>query len=414
MSKKWFIAIIGTFTHLLLGTVYAWSFFQGPIGDMSGWSNSQVAWAFSIAIFMLGVTAAWAGNKMSVYGPRKLAMLGGLFYGAGYLIAGYALTYNILPLLYLGFGFLGGIGLGLAYVTPVATVSAWFTEKQGLATGMVVMGFGFGALVMSKLLAPLFLGLTNGSIATTFLYIGVLMVILIPLLANFLRLPEAQQPQAARKVAAEPKVSMSKYILSRPFIVAWLVFTINVVAGMVFISFQSPLLQDLIKAGMPADTNFSDPEVIATLAASGATLIALSSIFNGAGRFLWGAVSDKIGQMTTFRLLLALQAVIFGVLIVVTNPIVFSVLVCIVLLSYGGGFGVTPSLAKNMYGEKMMSAIYGALLTAWGVGGIIGPQIVAIMKDSYPDKAGLYAFIVSGSLLLLGLIISFFYKENKV
>lgn len=409
MMKKWFIAILGTLTHLCLGTVYAWSFFQTPITQFTGWNNSQVAWAFSLSIFMLGVTAAWAGNKMPKYGPRKLAILGGTLYALGYLLSGFALANQSLFLLYLGFGFIGGIGLGLAYVTPVATVSAWFTEKQGLATGMVVMGFGFGALVMSKFLAPFFLKLSCGNLSTTFYYTGVVMLILIPFLAIFL-----QMPQSTKKIATETKkASISQYILAKPFILVWLIFTINIVAGMIFISFQSPLLQDLLKLQMPADTDFSNADTMASLAASGATLIAISSIFNGLGRFVWGSFSDKIGRMQTFRILLALQAIIFVMLIFVRQPIVFSILVCIVLLCYGGGFGVLPSLTKDMYGSKLMSSLYGALLTAWGVGGIIGPQIVALMKDNYADKAGLYAFIVGGSLLIIGLIISFIYKPNK-
>ena len=407
--KKWHIAITGTFTHLLLGTVYAWSFFQTPITEFTGWNNAQAAWAFSLSIFMLGVTAAWAGNKMSVYGPRKLAMIGGALYALGYLISGFALANQSLVLLYFGFGIIGGMGLGLAYVTPVATVSAWFTQKQGLATGMVVMGFGFGALVMSKFLAPVFLQLSDGNLSTTFYYVGAVMIVLITILASFLQLPKTDK----RTEAIQEKISIVNYIKTKPFITVWLIFMINIVAGMIFISFQSPLLQDLLKTKMPAGTDFSDAGIVASLAAAGATLIAISSIFNGLGRFVWGSVSDKIGRMPTFRILLALQAVIFGLLIFVREPVVFSVLVCIGLLCYGGGFGVLPSLTKDMYGSKLMSSLYGALLTAWGVGGIIGPQIVAFMKDNYADKAGLYAFMVGGGLLVVGFLISLGYTGQK-
>lgn len=407
--NKWFIAIIGTFTHLLLGTVYAWSFFQTPVTDFTGWSNTQTAWAFSLSIFMLGVTAAWAGNKMPVFGPRKLAMIGGCLYALGYLISGFALANQSLFLLYAGFGIIGGIGLGLAYVTPVATVSAWFTKKQGLATGMVVMGFGFGALVMSKFLAPVFLKLSGDDLSATFYYIGLVMLVSIPILASFLQLPETEKTPPIQ----QEKFSTAKYIKAKPFIMVWLIFMINIVAGMIFISFQSPLLQDLLKLQMPLGTDFSDAGITASLAASGATLIAVSSVFNGLGRFVWGSVSDKIGRMPTFRILLALQAVIFGLLIFVSEPIIFSVLVCVVLLCYGGGFGVLPSLTKDMYGSKLMPSLYGALLTAWGIGGIIGPQIVAFMKDNYADKAGLYAFIVGGSLLVVGFLISLSYKHPQ-
>ena len=172
IQKKWLIAIMGAFTHLCLGTVYAWSFFQTPITELSGWNNTEVAWAFSLSIFMLGVTAAWGGTKIDKYGPKKLAIIGGVMYALGYIISAYALSSRNLWLLYIAFGVLGGSGLGLAYVTPVATVSKWFTEKQGLATGMVVMGFGLGALVMSKLLAPLFLHLSHHDLSKTFLCCG--------------------------------------------------------------------------------------------------------------------------------------------------------------------------------------------------------------------------------------------------
>lgn len=411
IDRKWLIAIMGTLTHLSLGTVYAWSFFQTPITELVGWSNTQVAWAFSLSIFMLGVMAAWGGTKIDKYGPRRLAMIGGVMYALGYIVSAYALSSGTLWLLYVAFGVVGGSGLGLAYVTPVATVSKWFTEKQGLATGMVVMGFGLGALVMSKLLAPLFLELSSHNLSKTFLYIGFTLIILLPLAASFLQLPPSEKKEL--KTESTPSISPYKFIFSKSFITLWFIFMINIVAGMIFISFQSPLLQDLLKLKMPVSTNFSDPGVVDTLSAAGATLIAISSIFNGLGRFFWGGVSDRIGRITTFRILLALQALIFVALIFVSQPVLFFVFVCIVMLSYGGGFGVIPSLINDSYGAKLMPSLYGAVLTAWGVGGIIGPQIVAFMKDNYPENAGFYAFVIGSVLLLIGLGLSYLYKESK-
>ena len=414
IEKKWLIAIMGTFTHLSLGTVYAWSFFQTPITELAGWSNTQVAWTFSLSIFMLGVMAAWGGTKIDKYGPRKLAITGGIMYALGYIISAFALSSGNLWLLYLAFGILGGSGLGLAYVTPVATVSKWFTEKQGFATGMVVMGFGLGALVMSKILAPLFLQLSNQDLSKTFLYIGFTLIVVLPISASFLQLPPGKKKESnsGESIVSENS-SPFKFIFSKSFIIIWLIFMINVVAGMIFISFQSPLLQDILKLSMPGSTNFGDVSVINTLNAAGATLIAVSSVFNGLGRFFWGAISDKIGRISTFRILLALQALIFIALIFVSSPVWFFVFVCIVLLCYGGGFGVIPSLINDRYGTKLMPALYGAALTAWGVGGIIGPQIVAFMKDNFPTNAGLYAFVIGSVLLVAGLGLSFFYKEVK-
>ncbi len=413
MSKKWIIAIVATFTHLCLGTVYAWSYFQTPITQISGWSNAQVAWTFSLSIFMLGLTASWGGAKMEKWGPRKLAIVGGILYALGYIIASVALTHKSLVLLYAGFGIIGGIGLGLAYVTPVATVSRWFAKKQGLATGMVVMGFGFGAFVMSLLLAPFFMKITQDNLSRAFLYIGLLLLVSIPLFAFFLQLPTREKQEKKRHDdVSGSTIKISSHIFSKSFIVLWLMFLINIIAGMVFISFQSPLLQDILKARMSPGTFFYSAETEAYLVGAGATLIGVSSVFNGVGRFFWGMLSDKIGRISTFRLLLGLQTLVFFFLIFTSNPIVFSVFVCLVLLSYGGGFGVIPSLVKDVYGAQLMPPLYGVMLTAWGVGGIIGPQIVAFMKDHYGKEAGLYAFIISGTLLLIGFAISFLHPAK--
>ncbi|MDD2688102.1 MAG: MFS transporter, partial [Bacteroidales bacterium] len=154
---------MGTLLQLVLGTVYAWSFFQKPIISGYGWSNVQTMWIFSLAILFLGLSAAVGGMMLPKYGPRKLASLGALLYGAGYLISAYAMHISSLSLFYIGFGVIGGIGLGLGYVTPVATASKWFPDKKGLITGMVVMGFGLGALFMSKIIAPLLMSMTNGN-----------------------------------------------------------------------------------------------------------------------------------------------------------------------------------------------------------------------------------------------------------
>ena len=401
-GKRWFIAVMATLVHLCLGTVYAWSFFQKTVSETFGWSNSETAWAFSLAIFMLGVTASWGGQNLQKFGPRKLALIGAFLYAFGYIISYFALQNESLWLLYFGYGIVGGIGLGLAYVTPVATVSKWFPDKQGLVTGMVVMGFGLGALLMSKLLAPIFLEYFEKDLAKTFLAIGITLLVLLPFFANFLNLPTEEKNT---EISAE-KLSATKEILSPNFILIWLIFMFNVVAGMIFISFQSPLLQDLLKSeNVNLDT--------ATLEKSGATLIAISALFNGLGRFFWGSISDKLGRVTTFRLLLLIEMGVFASLIFIKSPVLFSVGVCLILLNYGGGFGVLPSLIKDFFGTKLMPIVYGAALTAWGVGGILGPQITAYMKDHFSEDAGLYAYKVALVLIALGIGLSFFVKNKK-
>ena len=384
-GNRWLVASTGTLLQLCLGTVYAWSYFQKPIMERFGWSNSQTAWTFSIAIGALGLAAAWGGMNLAKYGPRRLARIGSILFSAGYLIGALAFALKSLVLLYVGYGIIGGIGLGLSYVTPVATVAKWFPGKKGLVTGMVTMGFGFGALFMSKLVAPVFMALAGGDLVFVFLGIGVLMAVLTFSAASFLRNPgsdDATQGSSGRaspagKGAEPAQVSFREIrgaIFSTRFGIMWLVFFLNITAGIMFIGFQSPMIQDMVHA--------QDPDKSAAeLAGVGATLIAISSMFNGFGRLFWGGLSDRIGRTRVFRIILGSQVLVFVGLLFVRSPVVFGMLVCYVLLCYGGGFGTMPSYVTLVFGPRLMAVVYGAMLTAWSAGGIVGPQIVAFIKD---------------------------------
>lgn len=414
LPNRWMIASMGVLIQLCLGTAYAWSYFQNLVMKVGGWSNAQAAWTFSILIFMLGVAAAWGGMNLSKFGPKVLAMIGGALYGIGWMIGAYALSVKSLPLLYV-FGFIGGIGLGLGYVTPVATASKWFPDKQGFVTGMVVMGFGLGALLMSKVLAPIFMSMTGNNLVTVFTYVGIFMIVFICVPAFFLRMPPAgyvpagYKPPAASATAqkAQDTTTAGECLASPKFLMMWLILFLNIVAGIMFIAFQSPLLQDLLKLKMDPATDVKDPAVVASLAAAGATLIAISSLFNGIGRFFWGGLSDKIGRIQAFRIMFATEIAAFLMLLAVKNPWLFGILVCYVLLCYGGGFGTMPSFVKDVFGVKLMPVVYGVILTAWGCAGVVGPQLVAYMKDHFAAQAGQYSFAAGAVILLTGLMISF-------
>lgn len=408
-ENRWFIVAMASLTQLCLGMVYAWSFFQKPLSENYKWSNSETTLAFSLSIFMLGISAAWGGLKINKFGPKKLALTGGLLYALGYIISGWALFQDNLFLLYIGFGVIGGIGLGLAYVTPVATVSKYFPDKQGLATGIVVMGFGLGALLMSKVIAPYFLYLSEQSLPKTFLYIGVLLLLVLPLTTRFLIFPKEEKKEVSVLKFAQVK----KVIFSKDYKIIWIIFGMNIMAGMIFISFQSPLLQDLLRHSLPLGTDFSSEDTMRFLETQGANLIAVSSLCNGIGRFFWGSISDKTGRLTTFRLLFSVQILVFISLIFVNSPTLFFILVCVVLLCYGGGFGVIPSLIKEKYGSKLMPLLYGIMLIAWSFAGVIGPQITAFLKDSYALQAGDYAYKFGLITLLIVLLLSFLVKEKK-
>ncbi|MBI5685935.1 MAG: MFS transporter [Verrucomicrobia bacterium] len=392
--NRWLIAGLGTLLQLCLGSVYAWSYFQKPLVEGYGWLNTQVAWTFSFAIGFLGLAAAAGGVLLPKLGPRKLAVTGALLYGAGYLLAALALHLKMLALLWLGYGVIGGIGLGLGYVTPVATVAKWFPDKKGLVTGMVVMGFGFGALLMSKVIAPALDAMFQNQLPFTFAGAGLIVGAIGVAAAAGLRNPPDTPPGSVT-------LDGLAEIRSRQFGLMWLVFFCNIAAGIAIISFQSPLLQDLWKKVDPAMSP-------AALAASGATLIAVSSVFNGLGRFFWGGLSDRLGQLTVFRLMLATQVVAFIALMMVGNPWLFGALICYVLLCYGGGFGVMPSFVLNTFGPRLMPVLYGCILTAWSAAGVVGPQVIAWLKDHHGAQASTYAFASGAGLLAIGFLLALF------
>jgi len=419
VTNRWGIAAVSTLLMACLGTVYAWSYFQKPLCDSYGWTNSQVAWTFSLAICFLGLSAAAGGMLLPRIGPAPLALLGGTLFGSGFLLAALALKLHSLLFLYIGYGVIGGTGLGLGYVTPVATVAKWFPDRKGFATGMVVMGFGFGALLMSKALAPALLVLMDGSLAKAFAIMGVLFLLVTIPAAGMLRnpppgwMPPGSIPQAeheANPPAIEKRGERSS-ILSKNFVLLWLIFFCNITAGIAIIGFQSPLFQEFCSK---ADPRLGSAE----LAGYGATLIAVSSLFNGVGRFLWGWISDRIGRRTAFSLILGTQLLAFALLMQSGNVWLFALLVCYILLCYGGGFGIMPSFVLDLFGIGNMPAVYGMILTAWSAAGIAGPQMVAIFKDrfpaaEFPGTASSYSFVMASGFLAAGFLLSFLVKKRN-
>ncbi len=408
------IALVCTTLQLCFGTVYAWSFFQTMLVRQAGWTFSQTAWAFSITIFTLGVSAAWAGHMLPRFGPRKLAVIGSVLFSAGYVVAAGALTLDMLPLFYLGYGVIGGAGIGLGYVTPVATVAKWFPERKGLVTGIVVMGFGVGAFLLSKGLAPLLVVRAGEDLSQVFLWLGVIFACL--LVPCSLLLSDPPAPATLQTVVAGPSeaqapvddsTAVKTYLGSQQFFFMWIVFFFNIAAGITVISFQSELLQEV--------WGLSDPSLEpATLAGYGATLIAISSLCNGVGRLFWGLLSDRIGRVKVFRILLASQMVVFGILMTETNPWIFSILVCYVLLCFGGGFATMPPFVLDVFGSRKMSSIYGAVLTAWAAAGIFGPVYLGYLKDVYPDRAVMYCFLVGILMLGGGFLFSYLLADDRI
>ena len=401
------MALFCTVLQVCFGTVYAWSFFQTILVRQLGWSFTETAWAFSLTILSLGTSAAWAGALLPRVGPRRLAVTGSVMFAGGYMLASLALKWDMLALFYVGYGVIGGAGIGMGYVTPVATVAKWFPDKKGLATGIVVMGFGVGALLLSKGLAPLLIVRMEGDLSLVFLGLGVIFAcVLIPC-----SLVLSNPPVAVGAVAEQPRNdesdSAAPYLRSSEFVLMWTVFFCNIAAGISIISFQSELLQEV--------WGLADPTVEpATLAEYGATLIAVSSLCNGVGRLFWGLLSDRLGRVRVFRILLASQMVVFGILMTECNPYVFSALVCYVLLCFGGGFATMPSFVLDVFGPQKMSTIYGTILTAWAAAGICGPLYVGYLKDQYPDRAFIYCFLIGILMLGLGYVFSYLLSDDRI
>ncbi len=401
------IALLCTLLQTCFGTVYAWSFFQTLLVRQLGWSFTETAWAFSLAIFSLGIAAAWAGTMLPRFGPRKLAVAGSLMFSGGYVLASLALHLDIIVLFYLGYGVIGGAGIGFGYVTPVATVAKWFPDHKGLVTGIVVMGFGVGAFLLSKVLAPLLVLQAEGDLALVFLWLGVVFAcILLPSSFALSDPPTAVAAVADGQRSDEPD-SATPYLRSSAFIFMWVVFFFNIAAGISVISFQSELMQEV--------WGFADPSLEpAILVEYGATLIAVSSLCNGVGRLFWGLLSDRIGRVRVFRILLASQMIVFGILMTERNPWIFAALVCYVLLCFGGGFATMPSFVLDVFGTKKMSTIYGTILTAWAAAGICGPLYVGHLKDQYPDRAVMYCFLIGIFMLGLGYVFSYLLNDDRI
>jgi OFA family oxalate/formate antiporter-like MFS transporter len=275
---------------------------------------------------------------------------------------------------------------------------------------MVVMGFGLGALLMSKLIAPMLMVSFAGQLTGVFGGVGIL-VLLSTLPAGFsLRNPpDWGDASAASIVGGDPRllsVLLSRYC-SRGFVTMWLIFFCNIAAGIMLIGFQSPLLQELLRS--------REPRLSAgQLAGAGATLIGITSLCNGLGRILWGGISDRVGRIRTFRLILGSQIPVLLALMQIRNPWLFGVLASYILLCYGGGFGAMPSFAVEVFGVRGMPVFYGGLLTAWSAAGIVGPQIAALFKDYLPGEAVRYTFCVSALLVTVGFMVACCFRPRRV
>lgn len=389
VPNRWLIAAAGVVMQIALGAVYAWSVFRIPLTQAYGWTIPQVTLAFTLAIFVLGFAAFAGGQWMRRSGPRQVALAAGVLYGLGVFLTSFA--GDRLWLLYGSYGLVGGTGLGLGYIVPVATLVKWFPDKRGMIAGIAVTGFGAGALLTAPVATRL---IAQVGAMDTFAILGAAYFVAVTGAACFMQNPpDGYRPPGWTLSAVQQKQrSLKSYTLEEALKTwqwygLWTLLFLNVTAGIAIISQAAPMVQ----------------EMTGVSAASAAGMIGIISIANGAGRFIWASLSDFIGRQRVFLVMFAIQAVSFAMLPSVQSFPAFTALACVILLCYGGGFGTMPAFAADYFGAENVGSIYGLMLTAWGFAGVLGPTLIAILRQS-TGRYNEALYMIAGLMLVSAVI----------
>lgn len=384
--NRWLIAPAALAIHLSIGQVYAFSVFNLPLSRLIGmtesaeqdWSLAALGWIFSTAIAFLGISAALFGKWVEREGPRKAMFLAALFFSSGFLVSALGVYTHQIALLYLGYGVLGGMGLGIGYISPVSTLMKWFPDRPGMATGLAIMGFGGGAVIGS----PLGVALMNAyksseslGVWQTFLTMAGLYLVVMMIGVALIRLPSpdyapnsSAKPLRSQSMVATQSTSVDQAIRTRQFWLLWVVLCANVTAGIGVLGQASPMVQEMFRA----------------TPAQGAAFVVLLSVFNLLGRFFWSSASDYLGRKTTYRIFFGVGIILYALIPTIGkagNMVLFYTGFCLILSMYGGGFATIPSYLKDMFGNMQVGAIHGRLLTAWSVAGVLGPVLVNYLRE---------------------------------
>jgi OFA family oxalate/formate antiporter-like MFS transporter len=389
VANRWGIALAGIFMQLALGAVYAWSVFRIPLSKQFGWTISQVTLTFTICILVVGFAAFFGGLWLNKKGPRIVALTGGVLYGLGVFLASYSA--NKLWWLYMSYGFIGGIGLGFAYIVPLAVLVKWFPDKRGLITGIAVGGFGAGALVTAPVATRL---IASVGVLQTFAYLGIAYLIVTVASGAFMQnppdgwKPEGWAPSATQiSSRAANDYKLGDAVMTWQYWALWLLLFLNVTAGISLISQESPIFQEFAK-------------VTAAIAAG---MVGVVAIGNAVGRVFWAWVSDAITRKITFFVMFLIQMALFWLLPSIADKATLTVVSFVILMCYGGGFATMPAFTADYFGAKNVGPIYGLMLTAWGFSSACGPLIVAHLRQtsgSYLSSLHLIAAVMAVSALL--------------
>lgn len=397
-TNRYVVASAGVLLHLMLGSTYAWSVYRNPIMKATNWDQSSVAFAFSLAIFCLGISAAYMGKLVEKFGPRVTGSVSAVLYALGNVVTGLAIHQKELWLLYLGYGILGGLGLGAGYITPVSTIIKWFPDKRGLATGLAIMGFGFASLLTSPVAQYL---INHQGLVETFYILGTVYFLVMITVSQFIKRPTMEESQELASRATNQKtvdltsgMTANQALKTYYFYVLWLILFINIACGLGLISVIAPMAQDM--TGMSAE--------------QAAVVVGLMGIFNGFGRLLWAGLSDYIGRPLTFIILFVVNITMSLILITFHIPFVFVISMAILMTCYGAGFSLIPPYLSDIFGAKELAALHGYILTAWAMAALFGPMLLSV---SY-QLSGSYVItlLVFVSLYLVALAIAWWLKQD--
>src|SRR5205807_1751701 len=387
--NRWVIATAGVFLQIALGAVYAWSVFRTPLAKQFGWSIPEVTLTFTISIFVLGIAAFFGGLWLNRRGPRIVALTGGILYGLGVFLASFSA--HKLWWLYLSYGLIGGIGLGFGYIVPVSLLVKWFPDRRGLITGVAVGGFGAGALVTAPLSTRL---IQSVGVLPAFAYLGVALLMVTVVTGYFVQNPPAGwKPQGWTPTPAQASqrsshdYTLGEALRTWQWWALWLLLFLNTSAGISVISQESPLFQELARVSAVAAAN----------------MVGVVSIGNALGRVFWAWASDSITRRATFVVMFLAQAALFWILPSISSAAGVTLMVFVILMCYGGGFGTMPAFAADYFGSKNVGPIYGLMLTAWGFASAFGPLLIAYMQQAsgvYRGALHVIAGIMAVSVVL--------------
>jgi MFS family permease len=413
--NRWLVPPTALAIHLAIGQAYAFSVFNLPLSRVIGitesapgdWKLSTLGWIFSLAMVFLGLSAAVFGTWLEAVGPRKAMFAAAACFSGGFFVSALGIWLHQIWLLYLGYGVLGGIGLGVGYISPVSTLIKWFPDRPGMATGMAIMGFGGGALIGSPLAQALmthFRSETSVGVAETFLALGAIYLCFMLFGAVMVRLPPpgwrpaGYVPRPGR-FAPRHDLTAAAAITTLPFWLLWLVLLLNVTAGIGVLGQASPMIQEMF------------PGRVTPEAAAG--FVGLLSLFNMLGRFAWSSTSDVIGRKSTYTIFFLLGALLYGLTPQTGSSglvVLFVLCYCLIMSMYGGGFATIPAYLRDLFGTMQVGAIHGRLLTAWSVAGIAGPVLVNYIREYQIDRGVARAeaytvtmYLMTG-LLLVGFV----------